>query len=177
MKLYKNSWHYKLHKSAYDKNPPNNFCDYFWRLVLAILIFPIALPSHTINFFNKNSSPVHQCVGVIFTVLIILFGVVGVLVVESCGLNINYYDSNFVAFLITYGAGILILVIALGIIFLFDMIGNSEYMSNRRDKRRQRRRDKEDKVKVKKVNFIKEYYRNVKEKNCTIIDWAEEEGK
>lgn len=41
MTLNKSSWYYKLYTKTYSSRPPNNLCGFFWKLVWAILWFPI----------------------------------------------------------------------------------------------------------------------------------------
>ena len=45
MELKKNSWHAWLFKAVYDKQLPNNLCDYFWPVmmtaVLGIFLWPV----------------------------------------------------------------------------------------------------------------------------------------
>lgn len=59
MKANPNSWHARLYKFIYEsKNLPKNLCPYFWKCVLAILLFVpavvIKFPSLVITTFDKN---------------------------------------------------------------------------------------------------------------------------
>ncbi len=41
MILNMHSWYYKLYKKTYSSPPPNNLCGFFWKLVWAMLWWPI----------------------------------------------------------------------------------------------------------------------------------------
>ena len=41
MHLKKNSWYYWLYTKTYGGNPPTNLCPFFWKLLFAIIAFPI----------------------------------------------------------------------------------------------------------------------------------------
>jgi len=44
MKLTKNTWHYNAYQLLTGKKPNNNFCDYFWTLLINVLLFPLTIP-------------------------------------------------------------------------------------------------------------------------------------
>lgn len=44
MKLSKNSIHSKFYNLIFAKTPPDNLCDYFWSLVLGLLLFIPIIP-------------------------------------------------------------------------------------------------------------------------------------
>lgn len=48
MKLTVNSWHYKAYQLLTGNTPNNNFCDYFWTLVLNVFTLPITFPYYLI---------------------------------------------------------------------------------------------------------------------------------
>ncbi len=41
MKLRKHSWHYLLYNATYQSYVPSNLCPYFWKLLFAIVSFPV----------------------------------------------------------------------------------------------------------------------------------------
>lgn len=46
------SWHSVLWKSTWGEYLPNNICAYFWSLLSAILLAPIAIIGHVFNIFK-----------------------------------------------------------------------------------------------------------------------------
>jgi len=82
MKLTKNSWHYNwwmLNFSEYSKEPNKNFCDYFWALVLSVVLFPITAPSLLIKKIAKSDTNIKEHVGitlVLYLVTLLIFAVV-----------------------------------------------------------------------------------------------------
>jgi len=82
MKLTKNSWHYNwwmLNFSEYSKEPNKNFCDYFWALVLSVVLFPITAPSLLIKKIAKSDTNIKEHVGITFVlylVTLLIFAVV-----------------------------------------------------------------------------------------------------
>jgi hypothetical protein len=57
MKLSKNSWHYKFYAlsfNCYSKSFDTiNFCDYFWKLVLAFVLLPFTWISYLIERIDR----------------------------------------------------------------------------------------------------------------------------
>ena len=58
MQLKLNSWYVRLWNYTYPETVPNNLCPLFWKLVIAILLFPInivlRIPVNIMNLFTKN---------------------------------------------------------------------------------------------------------------------------
>lgn len=51
----KNSWHSLLYRSTYGQySLPDNICEYFWLLLVAIIIAPLAVFGHLLNMLNEN---------------------------------------------------------------------------------------------------------------------------
>ena len=58
MELKLNSWYVWLWNYTYDTRLPDNLCPFFWKLVLAIILFIpnviLRLPLNILKIFNKN---------------------------------------------------------------------------------------------------------------------------
>ena len=58
MELKLNSWYVRLWNYTYPETVPNNLCPLFWKLVIAILLFPIniilRIPVNIMNLFVRN---------------------------------------------------------------------------------------------------------------------------
>lgn len=61
MRLNINSWHYKFWLLNFSGNeiniPNNNFCDYFWNLILAVILIPFTWVGLVCGKIYKNSLP------------------------------------------------------------------------------------------------------------------------
>ncbi len=55
MEFSKKAWHSLLYKSTFGTTLlPDNICNYFWWLLLAIILFPLCIYGHIINLFLKE---------------------------------------------------------------------------------------------------------------------------
>ena len=50
----KKSWHAILYRSSYDSVLPDNICAYFWKVLFATIMFPIAYLGHLINLCLRD---------------------------------------------------------------------------------------------------------------------------
>lgn len=168
MNLSQNSWHYKLHQLTYMPSMRlDNFCPYFWRLLLAGLLlvpnFLFTLPSKIILMIDdtvgdmnwkENRAYFSPLMGMSFIVNFFLFLLVGMVWV--------FFDFN--SLMGSFGVlGWLVAIIA-------AIAGTIGYI---REKRREARRSKGIVSWTEKppnifVEFIKAKYK----KHCPIINWT-----
>jgi len=76
MKLTLNSWHYKfwmLNYSKYEEGPNNNFCDYFWSLLFAVVILPFTWIGLITNKIWDNGFTMWPSVALTLTTYLVLF--------------------------------------------------------------------------------------------------------
>lgn len=81
MELKLNSWYVWLWNYTYPENLPNNLCPLFWKLVVAILLFPINLvlriPVNIINLVVKDYDKIERGdartgIGIVMYIIFIL---------------------------------------------------------------------------------------------------------
>jgi len=103
MKLSKNSWHKTFHNASFPNLMiGNNFCNYFWELVIAMVLFPLSWPFCLIN------APL------IPKVLLggFIQGIIGGLVYLACTRTVE--DFLITVFWILLGVSIIVSIIAIG---------------------------------------------------------------
>lgn len=117
MNLTENSWHKKFYDISFyynKKYPLENFCDYFWNLVLAFLLLPISWPSYVIQTLAKTNDHPYSFWGKVFGggFLQCLFYIIIYHIINS---NLEDWGVFFILILVT----ILSLALLIGIIYFF----------------------------------------------------------
>lgn len=178
MKLSAKTWHYWLYTHYFSKyDVPNNLCPYFWKVVLAIILFfptnIIALPWIIVKFFvsiydnEKYEYPrffkdFGQIIGMYIAILA-LFCMIGMW--WHIPKKRQDGDGVFVFGCICWT---LILVALLGLWIA--------HLKEKRDDKRYKQRQLEGYVpKVPKPNIFIAFIRAKYEKNCPIIEWTDKE--
>lgn len=166
MKLNKNSWHARFYKKSYvTEELPKTICNYFCNMFFAIVLLPITWWTYFPNGLIKFEDVIGRCVGgIVIPLFIFMSGVPFMGILGRCGVNLE--NVNNVLFVIIFFIGGLIMI---ALLFLI-LWGCKLYLELYKEAIR--------KTKVKKrepkPNVIKEYFKNVKEKNCSIINWEDD---
>lgn len=159
MKLNVNSWHSKLYKFSYDKEATKerNFCDYFWKTVLAIILFPMTIYGwifDKVYFKNKDSYlETGFFVSLISVAVFATSFAVMIKLKDILNLSTWFYPS-------------IILMSLFIIVFAFSVCKFIGYLIEKSVER-----DMNRKYKPKKPNFFVEGFKNWKNKTCSIIEW------
>lgn len=147
MKLSSNSWHTAFHDASY----PNlmigdNFCNYFWELVIAMVLFPLSWP-----FYVRKDTT-----GATFIIKVILGGaiqgIIGGLIYLVCTRTVEDF--------LIIGFWILLVVLIIAIVCFFIWFFNESETSKTINKNLGELGD-----------IIKEGVVSTKERYCPKIDW------
>lgn len=152
------SWHSRLYMSTYglDRSElPDNICAYFWKLLLAIVLFIPSYIGHIVNLFVKNEQD-RIPAGV--TSLITLFTTVfGIPFLENDAFTyINIIKSHFLGILVVLTATSILIVgglIGMGVDYLYKKFKRSSKLNPS-------------------TNPIKEGFKAFKGKYCSKIEWT-----
>lgn len=145
------SWHAWLFKSTYGKEDyelPKSICDYFWLLLLAIII---AIPSyigHIHNAFSKNKFPAW-----IFSVVTLFSFLLPFGIYDEQAETFGLFKLHFIG--LGFILGIIVALCILGLI-----AAGFDYLINKY-------RNKTENVK----NPLVEGFNSFKEKYCKKINW------
>lgn len=150
MEISKKSWHARLYKFSYDELP-NNFCEYFWKLFLAVVLLPISWIG---CLFNKGEKLAEN-------VFITIAFYLGLIFLPLAIAEKQYGALSFKSYLI--GLGYIIGSIAMTSGVLYCIYSISQWQDNRTSRKVA--------VKEKKPNLIKERYKAFKGKYCPKINW------
>lgn len=193
MKLNIHSNPAKLYRAFYNKDTlPNNLCDYFWAVVLAIICIPFTYPILIINAFlwpiyydidrKKyccNYERLRAYFGLIMNILFVLAGIF--LCKEVYGRETLSYIPFWKIYLNGIGFALGIASVFLGFVFGLYLISkildpilgskkNKEYWDKLDERKKQRQSQKERSFRY----LIKKQFKAWKEKNCPIIEWTNE---
>ena len=159
MELNRNNKSAKLYRWFYETTEmPDNLCQYFWELVLAIIISPIKitleLPTFIVEKITREESGGKKfAIGIIYWFILI------------CGLCVlfsatrffyDYKEGSLPDIISVVGLAIIAGVIG-GFIIVFIVCLVEDYILRRKDK--------------KKKNLIVEFIKAKKNKYCPKIDW------
>lgn len=154
MKLTKDTWHYNFWKFIfmekwYNKEPPNNLCNYFWLLLLGIFTLPLTWMGALRGAITKKREGYWKNIFITLGI----YGMLFLIVVTGIGIY-----QNFQAFLILGAIIIGIIIITLGGKWLlFGYFPKTKTAHN-----------------VKETAFvISEGIKSFKENNCPLIEWEE----
>ena len=145
------TWHAKLYKSTYAEDTcPDNICEYFWLLVLAIIMIIPAHLGHIGNIVKRKNS-FHAVGATIIAILILVIG-------AAC-YHTKLDKHIHVSFWLIYGTGLMIM---LGIsLLIWGIVSIMSWYEDRPQK------DK----KPKQPNPIIAGFRAFKGKYCSKINW------
>ena len=166
MKLSKLSWHYWIYTLYADNNlNPKNFCDYFWTVVLTLIVtvigFPVTICWILAKIFKNNHGFYLPKRKDIFFVIFIYFSFF--MLGSVCIGKPHIGWLSFVFFYISIAFCILVVFIGYLIEKLRDYIQEKKHMGTFTHPY----------PKKKRIKIIKEYIKSVKEKNCPIIEWSD----
>lgn len=131
LKYYSKSWHSILYKSTYGGSLPVSLCTYFWKLVAAIVIFPLVLPGHILNICEKDYDSDVKF-GLLLHLLIILLGGVALIVVacifpDIARMPIPTLNGVLILYLLS-PLGLLLVSLVIAIIFYVDGLKETYYI-------------------------------------------------
>jgi hypothetical protein len=166
-----NSMHAKLYKFTYGQYLPDGLCLYFWKLVIATIIFIpnfiMQFPSRTLAYvlgkFNKEDNTGDEMVGpsdymvlgvisyiAIFISIIYFYGIVSLVKEMFNCYSYNHYAAN------------LSLTLTLAVLAIIGLRYLVIYLANR-----------EEKITVKEPSVIKEFIKAKYGKYCPRINWKD----
>ena len=154
MELKLNSWYVWLWNYTYDEKLPSNLCPFFWKLVLAIILFIpnfiLRLPLVIVNIFTKKIEKESSALGVIIWLILSAF------TITTYSL-FHFFMYLFDAYSYDSGAascgGIVLVSLGVGIIYNY-LHNKSYYLEN-----------------TLKNNIIISYTKSVYGKYCPRINW------
>jgi hypothetical protein len=154
MELKLNSWYVWLWNYTYDEKLPSNLCPFFWKLVLAIILFIpnfiLRLPLVIGSIFNKKIEKESSALGVIIWLILSAF------TITTYSL-FHFFMYLFDAYSYDSGAascgGIVLVSLGVGIIYNY-LHNKSYYLENSL-----------------KNNIIISYSKSVYGKYCPRINW------
>lgn len=155
MNLTKGTWHYNFWKINFDgsynysQEPNNNFCDYFWKLVLAIIFIPFTWIGLIIKKRFKTSFSFESLM------LATILGYICIFVGYLLGIIIYHHSLKS---LIILGS-----IVGIGILIFAVLYFSIEYYPNSKLK---------DNL-LESGNIIKEGISSFKNKYCPKISWKE----
>jgi len=159
MNLNENAWHARLFRLIYSQHRlPDNFCNYFWTIVVLLLTMPIYFPGLLLAMSSKLRSkhdfrgPAVTVVGFLINVFIALNITMVMKVMEETGLSVTL-STIIVPIIITTGMA----VFYYGI-YLFSEALPEKAQSN-------------DNI----VGMTSEYFKAKKEAYCPKIEWEKDE--
>lgn len=153
MKLNKNKWHAKLYRAFWKtKDMPNNLCNYFWELVFA-LVFTIPAWQVYIPLFKKEPKKDVFKLTTLFTILNGFMFIIGGVFTGKKAEVVFYYPIGLIAIC-------LIGSVIIGFILALEKVG--DYFGNLKHRQVQS-----------KPSLLKTRWRDFKEKNCTLLDWED----
>jgi hypothetical protein len=160
MNLKKNNWHYDLWRFNFSegyKEPTNNFCDYFWAVMLSIVLFPLTLPMFIIYKISKSKYKYG------YNIIINLIGSGIIYVAILVGYMIGYQ-------LAALNIAVWICVIGLSLIGLISyLIRNDKFNFTLPTKRGNDVLDSVNNT----FSFFKEGFLSFKNKYCPKITWED----
>lgn len=110
MEIRKNTWHSKLYKIIYNKLS-DNLCEYFWKLVLAILLLPFTWVALCIPKFRKDED---MGMGSYLLVGTVVYGFFS----ASWGFGSDFFPNQTLILQILFGVVFFTLIaLLLGLIF------------------------------------------------------------
>lgn len=168
MKFSKNAWHARLYSLTYgtDASLPTNLCPYFWKLVLAGVVFaplslyyiPLFLILLALYYIGDNKDIVKYARGEGYLSSNIVFGIIATvaLIVVYSMIACWFYPFGSSRDVAIIGHALWILLFLGGIIYLLIWL---------RDKYRSKR------VKEPSPNIITEFIKAKLQKYCPQIEW------
>lgn len=154
------SWHARLYKSTYGTYIlPKNICNYFWKLIVAILVAIPSWPGHLINFFERGFYPMKAIVSAIHVPVAIILGASFWKSKLSFVSFFSDYFTGLVIIILLIGAGALLILITFYLGVLIEKLKKLIYI-----KRTATHRQKNESVLV-------SGFKAVKNKYCSKIDW------
>lgn len=157
------------YKWVYDKLP-DNFCDFFWNFVIAILLFPFVIPG---KIYNKISERYNRGIldtvfsGILVYLTLIVFCVIGLAVLTRLYTTeeLSSIESIWLALLVSIVVGIVffsIVVLIIGVI-----MGLIELLKDLTS----RTKTSHSKKMLNNTNKLKIMTDNIRKKYCTKITW------
>lgn len=116
MNLTKGSFHYNFYKFWWSASPPNNLCNYFWGLVLALVTLPLIAGRAVYEFAKEYPGDTPVLVKLFFyiinTFMVFALGIaVGAVIGHSF-----YYPIEALAF---FGGLTLVVIVAILVVYFF----------------------------------------------------------
>lgn len=156
MKANTNSWHSKLYSLTYSKRLPDNLCPYFWKLIIAIIVFIpniiIQFPCFIIPYFKEDDCKEKRIIG--FCSYFILLTVSSIIY-----LNYNLVKAIFNCYSYSSELANITAVFEVVILLAIGTILGSNYYSDHRV------------YKEKTPNILTEFIKAKYGKYCPKIEW------
>ena len=177
MKISYNNLLAKFYRHYYYKRDmPNNLCNFFWSTITALLLYPFLFPGVLLRRVT-NEKELPAILGILIQLLVFGIGMVVFIVAGVPDQPLSLY--NILAVLVIgYGFLISLSLIIVAIVFLFKGIHKATYNEEKKNIREQKRHDKWVASFDKEPGFFKilfKYFKSVKEKNCPLITWKDED--
>jgi hypothetical protein len=172
------SWHARLYISSYGikgENPylPNNICVYFWKLLLAIILFIPAYIGHIMNFFKKGKLSYHNegYIAIWSSVQLPIFLLMG-FAMKNAGDSASVIKFSFGHDYITGILWSMVWVICIAIVIFLIIYGEKlgDYISSSLRKMRRRKGIEKDML-IPRSNPIIDGFEAFKGKYCSKIGW------
>jgi Na+/H+-translocating membrane pyrophosphatase len=165
MHLKKNSWYYWLYTKTYDSFPPTNLCPFFWKLVFAIISFPLLFSFFLIaeiirsvgNLFIKDKEEKIAKIIYFSYHFAVAFVIYFFLFIICSMVSVFFISGKSDIFLVGIVGWIIFTTIILSLI---GMKIKDYYFKRRWSK-----------GKKEKPSLVKEYYKAFIGKYCPKIDW------
>ena len=160
------SWHSILWRSTWGDNLPDNICGYFWSLVGAILLAPLALVGHIINLCVKRFD-IKAAWWSFYPVACLLVGFI------IYGDKMTKNPHHYIWFIWLLG-----FLVSIGVVGISCIIELLVYLKKKYDEKRQKRtkptKSKTKYLKVIRPNPLVEGFKAFKGKYCSKINWKDE---
>lgn len=163
----KDSWHARLYKSTYNihhiSRMPDSICLYFWKLLFAIVIFPLYAPVIIIKEYFTDDKDIDSTLGFMMTLVFLLFGTFGLSFLP------NTLAICLLPIATMIGASILgiVMLIVFGIFYFFENVRKlitTYFKKNPKPKKVRYYRPKT-------PNPLFEGFKSFKNKYCKRINW------
>lgn len=147
MEIRRNTWHSKLYRTMYN-DLTNNLCEYFWKLVLAILLLPFTWVALCIPKFRKDED---MGMGSYLLVGTVVYGFFS----ASWDLGSDFFPNQTLILQILFGVVLITLLLGL----IFGAIALSCYIYDKTQET------------PKRTNIVTERFKAFKGKYCPKITW------
>jgi hypothetical protein len=124
MELKRKSWYAWLYKRTYGTELPDNLCPFFWKMILAIVMFPVTWPCIVIELLILDDPSKTRWSGRLFYGFAtnVLSIIVCASIMAHYTKHIFYWWTSIVGFIITIIGVASILAVIGGLVWLGDTI-------------------------------------------------------